>query len=43
MVGLVAALGVVIALTLFGKRSAPVTKETAVPPVDQIVSDRTPT
>ncbi|MFD9602480.1 MFS transporter [Streptomyces sp. NPDC059970] len=42
VVGLVAALGAVIALAMLGKRSAPVTKETAAPPVDQIVADRMP-
>ncbi|MGW4426544.1 hypothetical protein [Streptosporangium sp. NPDC004631] len=42
VVGLVAALGLVIALAMLGKRSAPVTIETAAPPVDQIVTDRIP-
>ncbi|MEV7930360.1 hypothetical protein [Kitasatospora sp. NPDC088779] len=39
MIGLVAAVDVVIAPAMLGKRSAPVTKKTATPPVDQIVTD----
>ncbi|MEV7359077.1 MFS transporter [Kitasatospora sp. NPDC091276] len=39
VIGLVVAVGVVIAPAVLGKRSAPVTRETAAPPVDQIVTD----
>ncbi|MFI7290450.1 SRPBCC domain-containing protein [Streptomyces anulatus] len=42
VVGLVAALGVVIALAMPGKPSAPVAEETAAPPVDEIVAVRIP-
>ncbi|MFJ7423800.1 MFS transporter [Streptomyces uncialis] len=42
VIGLVAALGAVIALAMLGKRPAQVTKENPPPPADRNVPDRTP-